>query len=410
KNVLRDLEKSRSHLRRQLNATLDPIARLPLELSSDIFQRCLPMSSYPDPHYAPMLFLNVCHSWTEIALSTPSLWTAIDIECPREKGDDFSTLLELWFARARTNPLSITVHGDPDVGDLDPSVCTVIDKVAGRVENLELYVHSDGLQRMKAPLPALKTLIIGQGPGTEGTYYQDCVDIATCIAVLCQAPSLIECTFDQLHFLVQEDVPYISTHSTLMHLSLGDENSDVEGSGDVLRYLTLPSLNRLWIFDFSIREHDFFDFLTRSSPPLRTLSIRIPFVGWTAGHVDTLSRLLPGLTHLEIHFAPSTEIDVDNFPIVEALALSGCRTIFPNLSTLIIHGWTPSQSRYQKLVTTLSSRSLCLRTCRLVVYKSTCHNRSQTHFKPNLQIIATLQSLVEAGVNIHIGRGGRNWI
>ncbi|KAJ7934670.1 hypothetical protein B0H13DRAFT_1482313, partial [Mycena leptocephala] len=74
KNVLRDLEKSRSHLRRQLNSTLDPIARLPLELSSDIFQRCLPMSSYPDPHYAPMLFLNVCHSWTEIALSTPSLW------------------------------------------------------------------------------------------------------------------------------------------------------------------------------------------------------------------------------------------------------------------------------------------------------------------------------------------------
>ncbi|KAJ7903191.1 hypothetical protein B0H13DRAFT_2025883 [Mycena leptocephala] len=358
KNVLRDLEKSRSHLRRQLNSTLDPIARLPLELSSDIFQRCLPMSSYPDPHYAPMLFLNVCHSWTEIALSTPSLWAAIDIECPREKGDDFSTLLEL-------------------------CVCTIIDKVAGRVENLELYVHSDGLQRMKAPLPALKTLTI--------------------------APSLIEFTLDQLHFLVQ-DVPYISTHSTLMHLSLGDENSDVEGSGDVLRYLTLPSLNRLWIFDFSIREHDFFDFLTRSSPPLLTLSIRIPFGGWTAGHVDTLSRLLPGLTHIEIHFAPSTEIDVDSFPIVEALALSGCRTIFPKLSTLIIHGWTPSQSRYQKLVTTLSSRSLCLRTCRLVVYKSTCHNRSQTHFKPNLQIIATLQSLVEAGVNIHIGRGGRNWI
>jgi hypothetical protein len=90
--------------------------------------------------------------------------------------------------------------------------------------------------------------------------------------------------------------------------------------------------------------------------------------------------------------------------------LSGCRAIFPNLSTLIIHGWTPSQSRYQKLVTTLSSRSLCLRTCRLVVYKSTYHNRSRTDFKPNLQIIAALQSLVEAGVNIHIGRGGRNWI
>ncbi|KAJ7865768.1 hypothetical protein B0H14DRAFT_2347790, partial [Mycena olivaceomarginata] len=115
KSVLSELEKRRSDLRRQLNAILDPMTRLPLEVSSDIFQRCLQMSSYPDPRYAPMLFLNVCHTWADIALSTPSLWADIDIECPLEKGDDFSSLLELWFARAQNHPLSITVHGDPDV-------------------------------------------------------------------------------------------------------------------------------------------------------------------------------------------------------------------------------------------------------------------------------------------------------
>ncbi|KAJ7174072.1 hypothetical protein C8R43DRAFT_873462, partial [Mycena crocata] len=74
KQVLRDLEKHKSKVQGRLNAILDPVARLPLELSSDIFLRCVSGDAAPDKHSAPMIFLGVCRSWSDIALSTALLW------------------------------------------------------------------------------------------------------------------------------------------------------------------------------------------------------------------------------------------------------------------------------------------------------------------------------------------------
>ncbi|KAJ7133518.1 hypothetical protein C8R44DRAFT_664068, partial [Mycena epipterygia] len=80
KQVLRDLEQKRSDVRRDLNSFLDPMARLPLEVSSDIFMHCLPTPSEPDPSAAPMVLLAVCRLWSHIALSTPSLWAVIHVD------------------------------------------------------------------------------------------------------------------------------------------------------------------------------------------------------------------------------------------------------------------------------------------------------------------------------------------
>ncbi|KAJ6523351.1 hypothetical protein B0H19DRAFT_866849, partial [Mycena capillaripes] len=64
---------------RQLNALRDPIARLPLEISSEIFLQCLSENPTPDAEIAPTLLLNVCNSWSNIALSTPTLWNVIHV-------------------------------------------------------------------------------------------------------------------------------------------------------------------------------------------------------------------------------------------------------------------------------------------------------------------------------------------
>ncbi|KAJ6481092.1 hypothetical protein C8R45DRAFT_775789, partial [Mycena sanguinolenta] len=74
KQVLRDLEKSRNEARRQLNATLDPMALLLVEILSEIFVRCLSNSLRPHTVEAPLLFLRICHLWAYIAIATPSLW------------------------------------------------------------------------------------------------------------------------------------------------------------------------------------------------------------------------------------------------------------------------------------------------------------------------------------------------
>ncbi|KAJ7649909.1 hypothetical protein FB45DRAFT_1075694 [Roridomyces roridus] len=80
KEVLRKLESRKSLLQQQLNAERDPIASLPLEISSEIFLHCLPPRSKgypleyarPRAHLAPLLLLNICNTWTNIALSTPA--------------------------------------------------------------------------------------------------------------------------------------------------------------------------------------------------------------------------------------------------------------------------------------------------------------------------------------------------
>ncbi|KAJ7680106.1 hypothetical protein B0H17DRAFT_1076918, partial [Mycena rosella] len=69
KEVLRTLE-------------LSKLARLPLEISSEIFIQCLSIRPKPGARHAPMVLANICTSWEDIALSTPSLWAAIDADKP----------------------------------------------------------------------------------------------------------------------------------------------------------------------------------------------------------------------------------------------------------------------------------------------------------------------------------------
>ncbi|KAJ7236022.1 hypothetical protein C8J57DRAFT_1088494, partial [Mycena rebaudengoi] len=89
RKALEDLERSRIDAQRQLNSLLDPIARLPVEISSEIFILCLPDSGSgyrhrrPNPAAAPLLFLSICTAWADIARSTPALWDTIHVHFPR---------------------------------------------------------------------------------------------------------------------------------------------------------------------------------------------------------------------------------------------------------------------------------------------------------------------------------------
>ncbi|KAJ7666674.1 hypothetical protein DFH06DRAFT_952721, partial [Mycena polygramma] len=88
KTVLKDLEHRKSAAQGKLNAIRDPMARLPPEISSEIFLwQCTPESQdsrppKPNAREAPMLLLNVCKAWSAIAVSTPMLWSSIDIDFP----------------------------------------------------------------------------------------------------------------------------------------------------------------------------------------------------------------------------------------------------------------------------------------------------------------------------------------
>ncbi|KAJ6525077.1 hypothetical protein DFH09DRAFT_1416820, partial [Mycena vulgaris] len=157
KEVLKKLEKSKSALQRQLNDVRDPVARLPLEISSTILTLCLPSLSRPSALLAPLLFLNVCNAWTDIAVSTRALWAAIHIEFPR--ADGFSEFLGTWLTRARNHPLSISLHGAFD-DDIDDGIATVIQQHTEHLKALEIFSDNGNaliLPTRLAPFPSLET-------------------------------------------------------------------------------------------------------------------------------------------------------------------------------------------------------------------------------------------------------------
>ncbi|KAJ7860529.1 hypothetical protein B0H13DRAFT_1639534, partial [Mycena leptocephala] len=110
KEIVRKLERDKNLVQRQLNAVLDPVARLPLEISSEIFLQCLPaLPALPRPgaEGVPMVLLNICNAWTATALSIPTLWAAIHVAHPRAEG--IKKILPIWLHRAGNRSLSISV-------------------------------------------------------------------------------------------------------------------------------------------------------------------------------------------------------------------------------------------------------------------------------------------------------------
>ncbi|KAJ7283172.1 hypothetical protein C8J57DRAFT_1170748 [Mycena rebaudengoi] len=120
KKVLEDLERSRIDTQHQLNCLLDPIARLPVEISSEIFIHCLPDHDErdPSPVTAPLLLLRVCATWANIARFTPALWDTIRLVFPRAKG--FEHIFDSYLARSQSRGLALTLVGEFEVGSIQP--------------------------------------------------------------------------------------------------------------------------------------------------------------------------------------------------------------------------------------------------------------------------------------------------
>ncbi|KAJ7640389.1 hypothetical protein DFH06DRAFT_1052811, partial [Mycena polygramma] len=109
KEVLKNLEKDKSLVQAELNAALDPVARLPPEISSEIFLQSLPcfLERKPSVQDAPLLFLHICHAWRDIALFTPDLWSEIQVRFPCAPG--FNEGVQAWLHRASNRLLSISL-------------------------------------------------------------------------------------------------------------------------------------------------------------------------------------------------------------------------------------------------------------------------------------------------------------
>ncbi|KAJ6532828.1 hypothetical protein DFH09DRAFT_885997, partial [Mycena vulgaris] len=90
---------------------------LPNEIISEIFLNCLSedrLDRAPSPLTAPLILGQICRKWRAISLSTPSLWTTIQLSIREEARENQLRLLGTWLTRSRDCPLSISLSYEPE--------------------------------------------------------------------------------------------------------------------------------------------------------------------------------------------------------------------------------------------------------------------------------------------------------
>ncbi|KAJ6463973.1 hypothetical protein C8R45DRAFT_505362 [Mycena sanguinolenta] len=380
KEVLRRLEESKWAVQRELHAIRVPIATLPLELSSEIFLQCLPPFPSPsEPSEAPMLLMNVCRAWTEVALATPALWAAIDLRHSR------ADVLQRWLQRAQQCPLSITLHKR-----LNADASTIFGQYAPQLQHLTLceagsYVH------MSPSFPRLETLTFGSiktwlaASQTNNLNGWKLDDVARLLSL---APNLVQCTLRNAHLGSWDsdsdgDLPTLRLPS-LRSLEFGPHGRRV--GSKLIKRLTSPALETLRM---PLEQGSFTDlssFVQRSAPPLR----RLVLFGGESAELNESLRLLPSLTHLEWLEASPGFLDVFTL-------LADSEPLLPNLRSLKVkvRPW----DRISPALHPAVLRMLSARHPQLVRF----HLFGEHHPKPDAETLDGFRRIVAEGMEIAIG-------
>ncbi|KAJ7682403.1 hypothetical protein DFH06DRAFT_1030318 [Mycena polygramma] len=392
RELLRNLERDKSVAQRQLNAVLDPMARLPVEISSEIFVQCLPLvPERPGLHAVPMSLLHVCNAWTSIALSTPALWATICVGCPCTKGLEEGS--RTWLQRAGDRPLSLSVRGRFGPGD----VPAFIWEYGERFKHLAICEEEDENYNLELEnfigthcptLPLLETFTIRGSALDRGEFSG-----LQILELLRSAPNLIACTLQEMCYDEIETTTTLGLPA-LRHLIFGERTEFPPSNDDILKYLTLPALQTLRVPLNTASEEDLLLMLRRSSPPLKELSLG-------SVHHTAFLELVPTLKRFEIWNLSSDAMNKLSLALVES------PSFLPDLRALRIHtlygyGDVRLDSCWELLLRVLSSRPK-LRLVLCVGYERE---------KPAADILARFGGLVKNGRQIYIGVFGEdsNWV
>ncbi|KAJ7159854.1 hypothetical protein C8R43DRAFT_847044, partial [Mycena crocata] len=262
---------------------------VPPEIMEEIFVFCLldyrgdPI--IPDPSVAPLVLLNVCRHWRNIALSTPRLWCSLRVNLRSENFEKGLPLFECWLARARFRPLSVAVvymnyeeNPSPDI------LIRCLQRSSAQWQDVRLELPFKDLQRLngiEGHVPLLRKLLVGptdayfagmQGmrvtpitafsiapllrevhlvtgfpftielPWGQLTKLQaTSLSVCECLEILESSPALVECTLSLRQSFDTASATRISPLEYLQVLTLRTSGFHA----DLLHCLTLPVLREL---------------------------------------------------------------------------------------------------------------------------------------------------------------------
>ncbi|KAF7378101.1 hypothetical protein MSAN_00234300 [Mycena sanguinolenta] len=303
-----------------------------------------------------------------------------------EKG--FDKLLEVWISRARHRPLSISLHGSLAGG---PDIAPTFGRWSHQLHNLELYPTQGNdlgaLFEGAEPFLALKSLTIGfeEDHGRVNV-------IGAVLKMLRLAPTLEECTLNNV-FSWASDHHFHPEPLVLPHLRFLDLPSRHCRDDDLIKYLTLPNLETLTVSRINWGTLD--NFLGRSSPPLRNLSIRQPN-SLSAGF--EFFNLIPScmLVHLDLQYETMGK------DVLNQLGVHPPEECFPNLHTLRIMNFSPKSFSADILSAALGAR----RGHHIPLQALVLMWRTRAHAEVRgdaSNIVAALREFADDGMKIHVG-------
>ncbi|KAJ7158726.1 hypothetical protein C8R46DRAFT_1110063 [Mycena filopes] len=403
RQVLSELEAERRAVCSELQSITYPVLTLPPEITAQILVHCLPDDCvHPSIQRAPLIFLRVCRTWTNIASSTPDLWTTLHVDVDEHRhaiptADTLEAILNTWFERAGACPLTLVVRGHMMTVFLYQERTVVHDilrRYAHQLHRLDLLLAEDDFTTLDGvtwSFPLLRALTVGipfttHAPdggkpiiGDNTFTSAPCLDRLTlkrhvaapflgvsfmhltvfeagvlklddCLEVLRLAPLLLRCTFGVDE--TSADYPGAAVlHTRLQYFYLtglpdreGEE--DESSSGTILQHITFPSLHTLRLAEVTDLNVDQFEsFISRSSAPLRTFSLAEYFPGsFTLYHLACMRSV----TEVELDAA---EGSVDEF--LESLARED---FLPRLQNLTFTDRAYPPSLYKRMIHSVCSR------------------------------------------------------
>ncbi|KAJ6477622.1 hypothetical protein C8R45DRAFT_1157494 [Mycena sanguinolenta] len=290
KSLLEQLENDRILALPQLNAALDPVAHLPLEISSEIFLQSLAPSPSGNQD-VPTALLCICSAWTDIALATPALWATVRIHFPC--GENFANVLWIWFNRARNLPLSVSISLQGPSINWNHRVSGVLWEHGGQLQHLEILDNDD-----------------------LGTKYLWGFDDQPTINLFGDTPLTRNVPGPEDLFIIP----------TLRRVIFG--GNYYSGDDRLLLWLALPALETLSLPMRRISGEHVVAFIQRSAAPLQDLTLACGSV--TSVQLHNLLPLIPTLTRFTIH-GPDSDVVTELF-----VALAHTPSLLSNLRNLII--------------------------------------------------------------------------
>ncbi|KAJ6558231.1 hypothetical protein B0H19DRAFT_132493 [Mycena capillaripes] len=413
KEVLKKLERDKSLLQRRLNVVLDPVARLPPEISSKIFLQTLPPFPVLDAEHLPLLLLRICHAWTDIVLPTPALWAAIYVEYPYAEG--LEKVLKMWVQRAGNRLLSVSLRGTPK-----QRIRAAVWKYCQQLKHLEISCDQEeendegddedgsaegndeeneiNLLGGPEPLPSLETLAI------RSLGWMQKFSGPQILKTLRLTPNLVECVFDGMHPVspVGNPAAKLVLPSLRRLIFGGGSNFAPDNDEGILKCLSLPALEALSLPVRNVSGDDLLAFLKRSLPPLRELVLGngVDGISWPKMH--ECLQLVPTLTRLEM-WAPGSRLVEELF-----VALADSPSFLPNLHTLttyVFSLFTISHSTWETLLRAVSSRRQMLEIVHLRLKVG-----DTVSFKPTAEILAAFREEVVDGRQVYIGDEKSNFV